>query len=376
MRIPSGKKTTEFVVEEAAAAAAAVVRAILPGKMTAAVLYGSEDLRIEKIDVPSVGADEVLLRVRLALTDGTDLKVYRRGYHAKMIQPPAVFGHEVVGEIAALGKRVDSRWRIGARVIAANSAPCLRCYHCRRGQENLCEDLLFNNGAYAEYLRIPGRIVMENMLEVPHSVDDGSAALVEPLACVLRGIHEMEVRTGDTAVVIGCGPIGLKFVRMLSRRGVRVIAVARRAAPLELARKLGAVATIDVTRVPNVVDAVKDLTEDRRGPDCVVEAAGNPATWKLALEMVRRGGVVNFFSGLPSGTHVEIEPAAIHYNEIKILSTFHHTPRFIREALEAIRRGDILASDFVTEEISLGELPQAFARMKSRSSEIKLAVRP
>jgi L-iditol 2-dehydrogenase len=372
MRATTTKKT-EFAVEEAAAA---IVRAVLPPKMTAAVLYGSEDLRIEKIDVPAVAADEVLLRVRLALTDGTDLKVYRRGYHAKMIQPPAVFGHEVVGEIAALGKRVDSRWRIGARVIAANSAPCLRCYHCRRGQENLCEDLLFNNGAYAEYLRIPGRIVMENMLEVPHSVDDGSAALVEPLACVLRGIHEMEVRTGDTAVVIGCGPIGLKFVRMLSRRGLRVIAVARRSAPLEVARRLGAVSTIDVTRVPNVVDAVKDLTEDRRGPDCVVEAAGNPATWKQSLEMVRRGGVVNLFSGLPSGTHIEIEPAAIHYSEIKIISTFHHTPRFIREALEAIRRGDILASDFVTEEISLGELPQAFARMKLRSGEIKLAVRP
>ncbi len=371
MRTTTTKKT-DFAGEEAAA----VVRAVVPSKMIAAVLYGSEDLRIEKIDVPSVAADEVLLRVRLALTDGTDLKVWQRGYHAKMIQPPAVFGHEVVGEIAAVGKRVDARWRIGLRVIAANSAPCLRCYHCRRGQENLCEDLLFNNGAYAEYLRIPGRIVMENMLEVPHSVDDGSAALVEPLACVLRGIHEMEVRTGDTAVVIGCGPIGLKFVRMLSRRGVRVIAVARRAAPLEIARRLGAVAVIDVTNVTDVVAAVRELTEDQRGPDAVVEATGNPATWKQALEMVRRGGVVNFFSGLPSGTHVEIEPAAIHYSEIKIISTFHHTPRFIREALEAIRRGDILAHDFVTEEIHLGELPQAFARMKARKGEIKLAVRP
>jgi L-iditol 2-dehydrogenase len=371
MRATTSKKT-DFIAEQAAA----VVRAVFPGKMTAAVLYGSEDLRIEKIDVPSVAADEVLLRVRLALTDGTDLKVWQRGYHAKMIQPPAVFGHEVVGEIAAVGKRVDARWRIGTRVIAANSAPCLRCYHCRRGQENLCEDLLFNNGAYAEFLRIPGRIVMENMLEVPHSVDDGSAALVEPLACVLRGIHEMEVRTGDTAVVLGCGPIGLKFVRMLSRRGVRVIAVARRQAPLEIARRLGAVATFDATRVADVVGAIKDLTEDGRGADSVVEAAGNPATWKQALAMVRRGGVVNFFSGLPSGTYVEIEPAAIHYSEIKIISTFHHTPRFIREALEAIRRGDILAHDFVTEEIRLGELPQAFERMKSRSGEIKLAVRP
>src|SRR5215813_4443243 len=285
------KATTKpsSVVEALKAVAARVV----PTKMTAAVLYGSEDLRIEKIDVPPIDADEVLLRVRLALTDGTDLKVWQRGYHAKMIQPPAVFGHEVVGEIVEVGKRVDPRWRAGMRVIAANSAPCLRCYHCRRGQENLCEDLLFNNGAYAEYLRIPGRIVMENMLEVPHSVDDSSAALVEPLACVLRGIHEMEVRTGDTAVVIGCGPIGLKFVRMLSRRGVRVIALARRNGPLDLAKKLGASATINVTEVPDLVAAVKDLTEDRRGPDAVVEAAGNPATWKQALAMVRRGGVVN-----------------------------------------------------------------------------------
>src|ERR1700685_987633 len=258
------RTTTTKKIEQLGEEAAAVVRALFPQKMTAAVLYGSEDLRIERIDVPALDADEVLLRVRRALRDGTALKVGQRGYHARMIQPPAVFGHEVVGEIAALGKRVDSRWRVGQRVIAANSAPCLRCFHCRRGQENLCEDLLFNNGAYAEYLRIPGRIVMENMLEVPHSVDDGSAALVEPLACVLRGIHEMEVRTGDTAVVIGCGPIGLKYVRMLSRRGLRVIALARRAAPLELARRLGASATINVTEVPDLVSAVKDLTEDRR----------------------------------------------------------------------------------------------------------------
>ncbi|GAC1629161.1 MAG: zinc-binding dehydrogenase [Candidatus Acidiferrum sp.] len=370
------RTTTTKKLEAGFETSALAPRIVLPSKMTAAVLYGSEDLRIEKIDVPTLAPDEVLLQVRLALTDGTDLKVWKRGYHAKMIQPPAVFGHEVVGDIAAVGKRVDAKWRIGSRMIAANSAPCLRCYHCRRGQENLCGDLLFNNGAYAEYMRIPGRIVMENMLEVPHAVDDQSAALVEPLACVLRGIHEMEVRTGDTTVVIGCGPIGLKYVRMLTRRGVRVIALARRAAPLEVARRLGAVATLNVTGVFDVPAAVKALTDEQRGPDSVVEAAGNPATWKQALAMVRRGGVVNFFSGLPSGTSVEIEPAAIHYAEVKIISPFHHTPRFIREALEAIRRGDISAHDFVTEEIRLEDLPQAFERMKSRSGEIKLAVRP
>jgi len=163
---------------------------------------------------------------------------------------------------------------------------------------------------------------------------------------------------------------------MLSRRGARVIALARRAAPLDVAKRLGAVATINVNEVADVVAAVGALTDDQRGPDSVVEAAGNPATWRLALAIVRRGGIVNFFSGLPSGMHVEIEPAAIHYSEIRLISTFHHTPRFFREALEAIRRGDISAHDFVTEEIRLADLPQAFERMKSRSGEIKVAVRP
>jgi L-iditol 2-dehydrogenase len=157
---------------------------------------------------------------------------------------------------------------------------------------------------------------------------------------------------------------------------VRVVALARREAPLAVARKLGAAVTINVTEVPNVVAAVRELTEDHRGPDSVVEAAGNPATWEQVLGMVRRGGVVNFFSGLPTDTRVEIAPAAIHYSEIKIISPFHHTPRFIREALEAIRRGDVSAQDFVTEDIRLEDLPQAFERMKARSGEIKLAVRP
>jgi L-iditol 2-dehydrogenase len=368
------KIETATVIGEHSAAAAPPLA--IPARMTAAVLYGSEDLRIEQVAVPALAPDEVLLRIRVALTDGTDLKVWKRGYHARMIQPPAVFGHEGVGEIVAVGSSVDARWRVGMRVLPANSAPCRVCYYCQRGQENLCEDLLFNNGVYAEYLRVPGRIVRENLLAVPAEVGDVDAALAEPLACVLRGIHEMESKPGDTAVVIGCGPIGLMFVRMLSRRGVRVIALARRAAPLEHARRMGAAKTLIVGDHPNPVAAVKDLTDVGRGADCVVEAAGTPTAWKWALEMVRRGGVVNFFSGLPAGTRVEVEPAAIHYADNRLISPFHHTPRFFREALEAIRRKDIVAGDFVTGEIRLAELPQTFERMKSRSGEIKIAVRP
>ena len=344
--------------------------------MTAAVLYGREDVKIEQVERPQLADDEVLVRVSVALTCGTDLKVWKQGFHARMIQPPSLFGHECAGIIEAQGRKVNGGVHKGMRVVPANSAPCNVCFYCKKGQPNLCEDLLFNNGAYAEYIRIPGRIVRENMLEIPDGMSFLDAAMVEPLACVLRGIHETGIKAGDTVVVIGCGPIGLEFIRILSQRKVRVIAVARRAVRKQAAERFGAYAAFDVSEIDNPVTRVRELTEGGRGADAVIEAAGQPITWQWALEMVRKGGTVNLFAGCAKGTEVKIDPWALHYSEITIKSTFHHTPRFIREALEAIRRGDISAQDFVTEDIRLEDLPQAFERMKSRSGEIKLAVRP
>src|ERR1700680_694652 len=198
------------------------------GHMTAAVLYGREDMKIERVDIPSVAEDEVLVRVEVALTCGTDLKVWKQGSHPRMIEPPALFGHELAGVIEVKGSAVNREVWPGMRVVPSNSAPCNVCLYCRKGRPNLCEDLLFNNGAYAEYIRIPGRIVRQNMLEIPDSISFSDAALVEPLACVLRGIHETGIHSGDTVVVIGCGPIGLKFIRILSGRGARVIALGKR----------------------------------------------------------------------------------------------------------------------------------------------------
>jgi L-iditol 2-dehydrogenase len=346
------------------------------GHMTAAVLYGSEDLKIEKIEIPSLAPDEVLVRVKVALTCGTDLKVWKRGYHARMITPPAVFGHELAGVIEQVGSEAAENWAVGARVVPANSAPCGVCLFCRKERSNLCEDLLFNNGAYAEYIRIPGRIVRQNMQEIPAHVSFIDAAMVEPLACVLRGIHETGVQPGDTTVLIGCGPLGLKFVRMLSCRGVNVISLGKRASQVKAAERMGARAAFDVSTLADPVGAVRRLTEGGRGADSVIEAVGSPQTWDWALRMVRGGGTVNLFGGCPQGTRVEVDPTALHYSEITIKSTFHHTPRFIREALEAIARGEIRARDFVNAEIPLRELPLTFKHMKNRNGEMKVAVIP
>ncbi len=352
------------------------MRMELNGHMTAAVLYGREDMKIERVDIPSLGDDEVLVKVEVALTCGTDLKVWKQGSHPRMIHPPALFGHELAGIVEVKGGAVNGGVRQGMRVVPSNSAPCNACVYCRKGQPNLCEDLLFNNGAYAEYIRIPGRIVRQNMLEIPDQVPFVDAAMVEPLACVLRGIHETGIQAGDTAVVVGCGPIGLKFIRILSGRKVRVIALGKRKSQIRAAERLGAIAAFDVSEIDNPVSLVRQLTDGARGADAVIEAVGSAVTWQWALQMVRKGGTVNLFGGCPRGTQVNFDPAALHYSEITIKSTFHHTPRFIREALETIVRGEIRASDFITGEVPLSELPHVFEHMKHRNGELKTAVIP
>jgi L-iditol 2-dehydrogenase len=346
------------------------------GVMTAAVLYGREDLRIERVGIPQVHEDEVLVRVQVALTCGTDLKVWKQGSHPRMIQPPAIFGHELAGVVEETGSAVGNTIRAGMRVVPANSAPCGACLYCRKDQPNLCDDLLFNNGAYAEYVRIPARIVRQNLLEIPEHVSYRDAAMVEPLACVLRGIHETDIRPGDTAVIVGCGSIGLKFIRALSAKDVRVIALGKRKSQIETAERLGAYAAFDVSTMDSPVAMVRELTEGGRGADAVVEAVGSATTWQWAMQMVRKGGRVNLFGGCPHGTNVQFDPALLHYSEITIKATFHHTPRFIREALDTIARGDVRASDFVTGEIPLVEVPRAFEDMKRGHSDLKTAVNP
>jgi L-iditol 2-dehydrogenase len=342
--------------------------------MLAAVLYGKEHLRIEPVAVPELGESDVLVRVKAALTCGTDVKVFRRGYHARMIVPPAVFGHELAGDIVAVGSCVEA-FRPGQRVMAANSAPCWQCYYCRRGQENLCEDLLFNNGAYAEYIRIPGRIVGRNMYELPPQVDYQDAALAEPLACVLRGLEETGMQPGDDVAVVGLGPIGLMFVRLARTWGGRVIALGRRPTQLERAAALGADELILTPEVADPVQAVRDLTRGR-GADVAIEAVGKPQTWELSAHLVRRGGTVNFFGGCPSDTRVSLGTSLLHYSEITCRASFHHTPAHIRRALELIAEGVVTAQDFVNREEPLANLMSVLRHLMSHNGHLKTAIIP
>ncbi|HYM12715.1 MAG TPA: alcohol dehydrogenase catalytic domain-containing protein [Bryobacterales bacterium] len=344
-------------------------------EMMAAVLYGKEELRVEPVAIPRLGPSDVLVKVNVALTCGTDLKVFRRGYHARMIVPPAVLGHELAGDVVEVGSEVEN-FRVGQRVVASNSAPCGNCYYCARGQENLCEDLLFNNGAYAEYIRIPGPIVQRNMYEIPAHIGYQDAALIEPLACVLRGLDETQLRPGDTVAVIGLGPIGLMFVRLAKTVDARVIAVGRRKTQLDRAAKMGADELISTETTADVVEAVRRLTYRGRGADAAIEAVGQPDTWQWAVRMVRSGGVVNLFGGCPSGSEITLDTALLHYSEITLKSSFHHTPAHIRRALDAVVKRDIRAVDFVTGEAPLAEILDVLRHMMSRNGHLKTAILP
>src|SRR5574340_372930 len=342
--------------------------------MMAAVLYGKEHLIVEPMAVPELQAGDILVGVKVALTCGTDVKVFRRGYHARMIVPPAVFGHELAGDVVALGEGVTNV-AIGQRVVAANSAPCDECFFCRRGQQNLCEDLLFNNGAYAQYIRIPARIVEKNTYEIPDHVSYQDAALVEPLACVLRGLEETGVRAGDTVTVIGLGPIGLMFVRLAKVFGARVIAIGRRRTQLERAEAMGADELISTETAHKPVQTVRDLTGGR-GVDVALEAVGKPETWHWAVDMVRRGGTVNFFGGCPSESRVSLDTNLLHYSEITCKASFHHTPFYIQKALDLVANGDITAEDFVNRQEPLANLLEVMRHLMSHNGHLKTAIIP
>lgn len=360
--------------------------------MTAAVLRGREDLCIEQVPIPTASPGELVLRVGAALTCGTDLKVYRRGYHAKMLTLDRLFGHELAGTVVEAGEGV-TRFKPGDRVVPLNSAPCDACFFCKAGQQNLCDDLLFNNGAYAEYIRIPARIVEKNTLLLPDAMSFQHAALTEPLACVMRGLEESGVtadsaaNVGRTAIVLGAGPIGLLFIHAAALEGLHVIAVVKRKDQVATAKHFGAAQvvrladTIGSDGVADPIAAARALTPDGRGADIVFEAVATPEAWQWAVQMARKGGLVNLFGGPPAGTTAAFDTNLIHYSDLTIKASFHHTPSTARRAFDLLCSGRFLCDDFITGSASLQDVPKVFHRMLTRPAEgtapeIKTAIYP
>jgi L-iditol 2-dehydrogenase len=342
--------------------------------MKAAMLYGVKDLRVEDVEVPRVEAGEVLVKVKAATTCGTDLKILQRGYVEKVIKLPTIFGHEWAGDVAEVGEGLD--WpKKDMRVRAGNSAPCLRCAMCQKGKYNLCENMIWLWGAYAEYIKVPARMVLVNMQEIPRHVSYEEAAITEPLACVLRGVEEAGVKLGDTVAIIGAGPIGLLHLLTVKKMGVeKVMVIDLVVERLGFASRLGADETVNAGKV-NVVNAVHRLTEGY-GADVVIEAIGLPATWEQALRLVRKGGTVLEFGGCPPGTEIRVNAEMLHYGEVTVIGTFHTTPLHFKKALDLISSRTIDVRPLVTRKMKLEEINEAFKMLSTSKSEIKIAILP
>jgi L-iditol 2-dehydrogenase len=250
-------------------------------------------------------------------------------------------------------------------VVAANSAPCGQCWACTLGRQSLCENLAFLNGAFADQVVIPRVIVERNTYELPATLSFAAAAPLEPLATVVHGMFESGIELGDTVVVHGAGPIGLMFVQLATLRGASVISVDRSAWRLQQALTAGAVQIIDIDDLDTdqVLKVIKDATPGGRGADVGIEAVGLPAVWEQTVRTLRPGGTAVLFGGTPSGALFSVDSSAMHYQEYTLKGVFHHTPRYVKTAVDLLATGQLDSSLLITEERPLDRLVDSLEDM-------------
>jgi L-iditol 2-dehydrogenase len=337
--------------------------------MRAAVLLGPERIEVRYLDVPVPGRGELLLRVRAATTCGTDVKVFRRGGHPRMLQVPALFGHEMAGTVDCLGAGVDA-YRVGDRVVVANSASCGHCPRCLEGRENLCPELSYLNGAFADFVLVPAAFVERSVHRIPPALDFERAALAEPLACVLHGIAHCDLVPGTEAevVVYGAGPIGLLFVAALTRAGHRAILADPNASRLVTGQRMGAFETLLIERGGGQAGAVRAITRDGEGADVAVDCTGAPEVWADAVDSVRPGGVVNLFGGCAPGTSIALDTHRLHYAEITVKGVYHHRPATFRRAIETLADPQFPAHELLSARRPVEQVEMALRSMMRRDT--------
>jgi L-iditol 2-dehydrogenase len=327
------------------------------------------ELREEAAPLPAPGG--IVVRVRAALTDGTDLKTYRRG-HPKMPMPTR-FGHEFSGDVAAVGNGVAA-FAPGDAVMCVHTAPCGACFWCHDGQEELCEQIMPTMllGAYSDFIAVPKRIVERNCFAKPPDVSYAEAAFLEPLACVVHSIATLAPQPESTVVILGNGGFGILHALLLAQRGIKALLFGRRPARVELARALG-LQSLDARAAP-IRESILERTEGR-GADAVIECTGTVEMWESAPSLVRRGGRVVFFAGLPADARVSFLAARLHYDEVQLLAPFHFTPADVRVAFGLIARHAFPLARLISRAYPLGEIVEAFGELDSGEG-LKLLIEP
>ncbi len=350
----------------------------IPANMLAAVYRGVNDVRLETVPVPKIGAGEMLVRVHSCGVCGTDLKKISTGSHSA----PRIFGHETSGVVAAVGEGVQN-YRPGARVMVFHHIPCRQCFYCQNKTFAQCATYKkvgctagFEpaGGGFSEYVRVMDWIVEHGTVRIPDGISFEQACFVEPVNTCMKGIDALRLRRGETVLAIGQGPIGIILSVLAKQAGATVITSDLYPERLRMGSSFGLDLTIDASRA-NVVERVRELTKGR-GADAVILAVGGNSLIRTAMDAARPGGRVLLFAQTQHGETV-IDPAAVCVDEKALVGSYSASVDLQEESVCFVMNREMDLERLVSHRFPLAQSAQALdLAANPQPSSMKIMIQP
>ncbi len=348
--------------------------------MKAQVFRGVNQLSYEEVPTPAIGADEVLVQVRVVGLCQSDIK--KICY--PLYEPPRIFGHETAGTIAAVGESVQD-WQVGDRVVVLHHIPCMYCRYCLNDNFSMCEvyktitttaGFIPSGGGFAEYVKVPGHIVRHGgLIRIPDHVSFAQASFVEPTNCCLKAVKKAQVTPGQTVLVTGAGPIGLMFIMLVRYFGARAIATDLLPSRINKALQVGAEAAFDA-RSPQLVENIYALT-DGLGVDTTLLAVPSDKAFFQALDCTRKGGKILFFAEFPDEVEIPLNPNILYRREIDLMGSYSSSYRVQALAAELVFNQRIDVDALISDRYPLRDLPKAVEQACNPTPETyKILIEP
>jgi len=340
--------------------------------MRVAMWYNNRDVRVEEMPTPQIGPGELLVRVEASGICGSDVMEWYR-----LDRAPLVLGHEIGGQIVAVGDGVK-RYKQGERVTAAHHVPCNTCHYCLSGHHTVCETLRqtnFDPGGFAEYIRLPAINVDRGVFLLPDEVSFEEATFIEPLACVLRGQSRVRMSPGHSVLVIGSGITGLLHVQLARTLGAgRIVATDISNYRLEAAQKFGADIAIHAEGYSPA--RLRQVNQGRLA-DRVIVCTGATSAITQALESAERGGTILFFAPTDPGVTIPISINDLFWRtDITLTTSYAGSPDDYAAALELIRARRVPVREMITHRLALAETGLGFQLVAGAQDSIKVIIEP
>jgi L-iditol 2-dehydrogenase len=339
--------------------------------MYVAMYYNNKDIRIQEMPTPTIGDDELLLKVMASGICGSDVTEWYR-----VPKAPKVLGHEATGIIHKTGKNV-SKYKIGDRIFVSHHVPCNKCRYCLRGHHTACETLHTTNyhpGGFAQYIQVPKINIENGIYPLPNDMSFEEGTFIEPLACVIRGQRLSDLQKNDAVLIIGGGLAGILHIQLAKAKGAKNIIVADiNPFRLEQAKKFGATQTINSKE--NLPQKLKEANNGRAADQVIVCTGATPAAL-AALECVDKGGVILFFAVPDPTVRIPVPITDFWRNEITLKTSYGAAPQDLEESLNLLAKKKINVKDMITHRLSLQEAAEGFRLVATAGESLKVILEP